>query len=480
MKKTISRIIFNRQGWTLLHEGMAFPKLQEFMGEIQKFMDTDEKPFQMSSILPRGAKRELDSAVPMIAGFRPSKVYYMFTVLSFAELGSWDDVKMNGRAALEEYDEFLNELPDSKRNKPPTPLPPKDTIISQGFPQNNSARFHTSIEDLQFYSPRQNEENTPVSSRPSPARSRDAPGGMDTTRVPGGSYRSNHVVNGHRSNGRAPPGPEQRGSRDGSRWGSDAQVQNDDVLKNDIANSISNLRNELGSLKDRLSQELNNSPEVQNVSPPKPPLLDLKSPRSVRVDDVTDKLADAFSELFRKQWLGALKEKNNGTGHSEKNLIYLADITKKCQNYLEEVCEKEYNNLCEVILKPMGQIDSRYVHIPEDLRSLVRVRCRQVQRDTMPISLPIIKEVVIRDKIPEAMKSPALKKFVDRCVELMWMFAIHDPPLQLEWAREGELMSSNLESYTTRGNRVGFNVWPTLRQFRNGPVLSKGVVQPIY
>lgn len=54
--------------------GMAFPKLQEFMGEIQKFMDTDEKPFQMSSILPRGAKRELDSAVPMIAGFRPSEV----------------------------------------------------------------------------------------------------------------------------------------------------------------------------------------------------------------------------------------------------------------------------------------------------------------------------------------------------------------------------------------------------------------------
>lgn len=78
----------------------------------------------------------------------------------------------------------------------------------------------------------------------------------------------------------------------------------------------------------RLSQELNNSPEVQRTSPPKPPLLDLKSPRSVRVDDVTDKLADAFAELFRKQWLGALKEKNNGAGHSEKNLIYLADITK--------------------------------------------------------------------------------------------------------------------------------------------------------
>lgn len=104
---------------------------------------------------------------------------------------------------------------------------------------------------MQFYSPRHDEENTRISPRPSPARSHDAPGGMDTTRVPGGSYRSDHVVNGHRSNGRPPLGQEQRGSRDGSKWGSDAQVQNDDVLKDDIANSISNLRNELGSLKDR-------------------------------------------------------------------------------------------------------------------------------------------------------------------------------------------------------------------------------------
>jgi hypothetical protein len=53
---------------------MAFPKLREFMSEVEKYLDTDIKPFHLSSILPRGAKRELDNAVPMIAGFRPSKV----------------------------------------------------------------------------------------------------------------------------------------------------------------------------------------------------------------------------------------------------------------------------------------------------------------------------------------------------------------------------------------------------------------------
>lgn len=47
------------------------------------------------------------------------------------------------------------------------------------------------------------------------------------------------------------------------------------------------------------------------------------------------------------------------TTHSHKGDIFI--FSQKCQNYLDEVCEKEYNNLCEVILKPMGQIDSRYV-----------------------------------------------------------------------------------------------------------------------
>lgn len=53
---------------------MAFPKLREFMSEVEKFLDTDIKPFHLSSILPRGARRELDNAVPMTAGFRPSRV----------------------------------------------------------------------------------------------------------------------------------------------------------------------------------------------------------------------------------------------------------------------------------------------------------------------------------------------------------------------------------------------------------------------
>ncbi|XP_048779049.2 uncharacterized protein LOC125682473 isoform X2 [Ostrea edulis] len=465
---------------------MAFPKLREFMSEVEKFLDTDIKPFHLSSILPRGARRELDNAVPMTAGFRPSRVYYMFAVLNFAELGSWDEVKIHGPQALKEYHQFMREIPMDERDKPPTPLPPTDNVIMQDFSVNGSARFHTSNENMQYYSPRGSEENTRAPSRPSQRRSRDTSGhgetARETSRPP---QRQTANASGYGENGRAPSTgrPSHGRSHDSSKRSSAAALQenhNGEVLKNDIVNSISKLRNEIGSLKDRLSQELSHSPDVDNVTPVHPSPLELKSPRTARVDDVTDKLAEAFSDLYQRQWLAALKERNNGRGHSEKNLIYLADVTQKCQHYLEDVCEREFNHMCEIILKPMGEVDSQYVHIPDDLRQSVRTRSRQIQRETMPISLPVIKEVVIRDKISEAQKNPDLKKFVERCVELLWMFAIHDPPLQLEWARVGDLVGSHLKSYTDTGNRVGFNVWPTLRQFRNGPVLCKGVVQPMY
>lgn len=43
------------------------------------------------------------------------QVYYMFAVLNYAEFGSWEEVKMNAPQALEEYQQFMKELPDDER-----------------------------------------------------------------------------------------------------------------------------------------------------------------------------------------------------------------------------------------------------------------------------------------------------------------------------------------------------------------------------
>lgn len=143
------------------------------------------------------------------------------------------------------------------KDKPPTPLPPTDNVIMQDFSVNGSARFHTSNENMQYYSPRGSEENTRAPSRPSQRRSRDTSGHGETARETSRpSQRQTANASGYGENGRAPSTgrPSHGRSHDSSKRSSAAALQenhNGEVLKNDIVNSISKLRNEIGSLKDR-------------------------------------------------------------------------------------------------------------------------------------------------------------------------------------------------------------------------------------
>lgn len=56
-------------------------------------------------------------------------------------------------------------------------------------------------------------------------------------------------VNGYRDHGRGSSRPSDWRSRD--KLDPEGQDHNNEILKNDIASSISKLKNELGSLKDR-------------------------------------------------------------------------------------------------------------------------------------------------------------------------------------------------------------------------------------
>jgi hypothetical protein len=58
---------------------------------------------------------------------------------------------------------------------------------------------------------------------------------------------------------------------------------------------------------------------------------------------------------------------------------------------------------------------------------------------------------------------------------------MQDPPVYIEWefSRDSTIDTNILQSYTRAGNKVDFVVWPVLYLHRDGPVLNKGVVQPI-
>jgi hypothetical protein len=75
----------------------------------------------------------------------------------------------------------------------------------------------------------------------------------------------------------------------------------------------------------------------------------------------------------------------------------------------------------------------------------------------------------------------ACKKFIEDCIRYTWMMQMQDPPVYIEWkfSHNSTIDTNILRSYTRAGNKVDFVVWPVLYLHKDGPVLNKGVVQPM-
>uniref|UniRef100_A0A194AN19 Mitochondria-eating protein C-terminal domain-containing protein n=1 Tax=Pinctada fucata TaxID=50426 RepID=A0A194AN19_PINFU len=71
-------------------------------------------------------------------------------------------------------------------------------------------------------------------------------------------------------------------------------------------------------------------------------------------------------------------------------------------------------------------------------------------------------------------------KYTRKCLELCWYMSIQDPPIFMDFsAKSGaNYDATNWREYTKKGTEVDFMVWPALFLHKDGPLLSKGVLQP--
>ena len=72
--------------------------------------------------------------------------------------------------------------------------------------------------------------------------------------------------------------------------------------------------------------------------------------------------------------------------------------------------------------------------------------------------------------------------FITRAVELCWLMNVQDPPLVVTWSVKPGVICDNTryKQFTHSGQFVEFLVWPPLYLFKDGHLLSKGVVQCIW
>ncbi|OWF41297.1 uncharacterized protein LOC110462653 [Mizuhopecten yessoensis] len=72
-------------------------------------------------------------------------------------------------------------------------------------------------------------------------------------------------------------------------------------------------------------------------------------------------------------------------------------------------------------------------------------------------------------------------KFTKCCVNLCWLMRIKNPPLHMdtELVEDSDINTDFYKNYTHKGKKVGYLVWPALFLHKGGPLLCKGIVQPL-
>ena len=72
-------------------------------------------------------------------------------------------------------------------------------------------------------------------------------------------------------------------------------------------------------------------------------------------------------------------------------------------------------------------------------------------------------------------------EYANRCVEVCWLMAVQDPPVVFgRLPQKHKKFDTNAyRPYTSSGFETDYAVWPALYLHVNGPILCKGVVQPI-
>ena len=76
---------------------------------------------------------------------------------------------------------------------------------------------------------------------------------------------------------------------------------------------------------------------------------------------------------------------------------------------------------------------------------------------------------------------PQVLAFTSKCAELCWFMCIQDPPLVMEYENleRKPVDQSKFNLYDRNGTITEFVVWPALLLHKTGPILAKGVVEPV-
>nr|XP_022327071.1 uncharacterized protein LOC111126607 [Crassostrea virginica]XP_022327072.1 uncharacterized protein LOC111126607 [Crassostrea virginica] len=207
-----------------------------------------------------------------------------------------------------------------------------------------------------------------------------------------------------------------------------------------------------------------------------------------------DKLAEDYRDLYHGPWSAAYRAlKRTGLIAMEEEIIKkLSTMLHLVYELCRDEARKHRVKIMETLVYPLGldatvDEDGRShfhtAHVNHEIEQKLQSNVHRVQQETGVYAIPAIQEIFWQKHGGGFMetgwdKSKEIMSYIENCVRLCWLFSIQDPPMKLLWPEEGSDFHEHYKVYSKHGKKVHFTVWPALYLNENGPLLSKGIVQP--
>ncbi|XP_033743556.1 uncharacterized protein LOC117329638 [Pecten maximus] len=212
------------------------------------------------------------------------------------------------------------------------------------------------------------------------------------------------------------------------------------------------------------------------------------------------KIGEKFGELYDNEWseaYEAFKEKMEIVNDEDepKVIEQLLRVVHSAQMFCADVSNDQLNQLKKNLKQPILEVSftssggkqRETKSVPED-KGLETSAEKYAKNFRKECALRCIPAVIQLYKSTQGQhfswaRSPhadAIHKYVDRCIELIWLMSVQDPPMYLVSAEKGDKVRTDLFTYYgSKGKVVESTVWPAVLLHSNGPIISKGYIIPM-
>lgn len=213
------------------------------------------------------------------------------------------------------------------------------------------------------------------------------------------------------------------------------------------------------------------------------------------------KLVESFRQVYDDEWTHAFEDLQAAKIPERAIIDTLVKILMDAETFCEEAANQQIDTMAKdntLVINQLTQpkykskekgsredpFTSRHVYeLNHKEEEIISAHIKQLRKALARTSVRGLTEIFANSCLrkwinPDLSPRDGINSLVKKTIELVWMMKIQDTPMVMFWARQNDKFDRNkFSEYTRRGDIIEYAIWPGILLHKDGPLVSKGIVQ---